>query len=592
MHQNSSSGNLRLVSNLMFRLLPAQILMLAIDAINSFVSSFFASNYLGLEAMSAIGLYAPFATLGSAVCAVLTGGASILCGKYMGQNDYEKVQKVFHLDLVLAAILGAVFMLVKLAIGIFDLSGFLTTDAAVRPALNRCFIGMAIGNVPYMISTQLPVFLALENQQRRMLQASLLFTTVNLVLSALFVPVLHMGVFGLAFACSVAEFLLFYVMFRYYLRPHSIFRLSLRQVSLSGSGELVKIGLPGALSSVYLTARGFLINALLLAFVGSVGVSAYGAAESLLSIFWAVPSGMLIVSRMLISVSVGEEDRRTLADIMRVMFRRYLPLMGLISALLMAFAVPLTRIYFRDPTQPVYAMTVSGMRILPLSMPLALICIHFICYAQTSNKQVLVHLLSLLDGVVNVVLCTFFTIRYLGIQSPYVACVFNGVVTTVVVILYAWVMLRYFPRNMEELMVIPASFGAKDEERMDLSVHSMEDVVSVSQQVIAFCRSRGIDEKRAYHAGLFLEEMAGNVVSHGFRKDNKKHTVDIRVVHKNDDLILRIRDDCVPFNPEERKDLVDPVDKIKNMGIRMVYKAAKDVQYQNIVGLNVLTIRI
>ena len=117
MHQNSSSGNLRLVSNLMFRLLPAQILMLAIDAINSFVSSFFASNYLGLEAMSAIGLYAPFATLGSAVCAVLTGGASILCGKYMGQNDYEKVQKVFHLDLVLAAILGAVFMLVKLAIG-------------------------------------------------------------------------------------------------------------------------------------------------------------------------------------------------------------------------------------------------------------------------------------------------------------------------------------------------------------------------------------------------------------------------------------------------------------------------------------------
>lgn len=592
MHQNSSSSNLRFVSSLMFRLLPAQILMLAVSAINSFVSSFFASNYLGLEAMSAIGLYAPFSTLTNAVCAVLTGGASILCGKYMGRNDHEKMQKVFNLDLVLAGVLGAVFMMMKLGIGLFDLSGFLTTDAAVRPALNQVFIGVAIGNMPFMINTQLPVFLALENQQKRLFQGSILYAVLNIVLSILFVPVLHMGVFGLELACSVADFALFYVLFRYFLRPRSVFRLSLRQVPLAGSGELIKIGLPGALSSIYQTVRGFLINALLLAFVGSVAVSAYGAANTLLSIFWAVPNGMLIVSRMLISVSVGEEDRRTLSDIMRVMFRRFLPLMGLISALLIASAVPLTRIYFRDPAQPVYAMTVSGLRILPLSMPLSLICIHFICYAQTSNKQFLVHLLSLLDGVVNVVLFTFLTIRFLGILSPYVANVFNGVVTTVVVIAYAWVMLRRFPRNMEELMVIPASFGAKDEERMDLTVRSMEDVLTVSQQVIAFCRGRGIDEKRAYHAGLFLEEMAGNVVSHGFRKDNKKHTVDIRVVHKNDDLILRIRDDCVPFNPEERKDLVDPVDKIKNMGIRMVYKGAKDVQYQNIVGLNVLTIRI
>ena len=75
-------------------------------------------------------------------------------------------------------------------------------------------------------------------------------------------------------------------------------------------------------------------------------------------------------------------------------------------------------------------------------------------------------------------------------------------------------------------------------------------------------------------AGLFLEEMAGNVVEHGFTKDDKKHTVDIRVVHKNEDVILRIKDDCVPFDPGERQ------------------KMAESVQYQNILGLNVLTIRI
>ena len=107
-----------------------------------------------------------------------------------------------------------------------------------------------------------------------------------------------------------------------------------------------------------------------------------------------------------------------------------------------------------------------------------------------------------------------------------------------------------------------------------------------------FCRERGIDGRRAYFAGLSLEEMAANVVGHGFTKDSKPHSVDIRVVHKGDDVILRIKDDCIPFDPAERKEIMDPKDRMKGAGIRLVYKVAKDIQYQNILGLNVLTIRI
>ena len=89
-----------------------------------------------------------------------------------------------------------------------------------------------------------------------------------------------------------------------------------------------------------------------------------------------------------------------------------------------------------------------------------------------------------------------------------------------------------------------------------------------------------------------MEEMAGNIVEHGFEKDNKKHYVDIRVVHKDDDVILRIKDDCVPFDPGERIKMADNDDLTRNIGIKMVFRTSKDVQYQNILGLNVLTIRI
>ena len=86
--------------------------------------------------------------------------------------------------------------------------------------------------------------------------------------------------------------------------------------------------------------------------------------------------------------------------------------------------------------------------------------------------------------------------------------------------------------------------------------------------------------------------MAGNIVEHGFTKDRKKHSIDIHVVHKDDTIIMRIRDDCVPFNPQERLELTDPKDPMKNVGIRIVYQIAQSIEYQNILGLNVLTIRI
>ncbi len=61
---------------------------------------------------------------------------------------------------------------------------------------------------------------------------------------------------------------------------------------------------------------------------------------------------------------------------------------------------------------------------------------------------------------------------------------------------------------------------------------------------------------------------------------------------KNGQVILRIKDDCVPFDPGERQKMTAGEDITKNIGLRMVFGIARDIQYQNILGLNVLTIRI
>ena len=584
--------DMKLVAKLMFRLLPVQILLAVVGAVNGIVSSLFASNAVGVDAMSAVGLYAPINMFIGAVSTMFVGGAAILCGKYMGSSQTEKTQNVFSLDLTVTGIIALVFTGLLLLAGMTGMGNLMVKEEAVQPLFNEYLIGQAIGVLPMMLSSQLSAFLSLENKANRTMYASLIYIGVNVALNFLFVYLMQMEALGLALASSLGMWVFFLAEAVYFISGRSSFHFGRKGLDWHESGRIMGIGLPGAISYGYQTLRGLIVNALLLAYVGSVGLSAFSAANTLLSFVWAVPGGMLAVSRMMISISVGEEDRQTLTDVMRVALKRFVPLMCAISAVLIVLAVPLTRLYYRDAADPVYEMTIWGFRILPLCMPLSVICMHFTCYGQASNKQGLIHTLAVFDGVICVAGFTALLIPLIGMNSVYIANVLNGVVTTLIIIIYAVMKNKRFPRNMEELMVIPEDFGVPESERMDLTLYSVEEVVNISEKIQQFCLEKGIDERRAYLAGLCMEEMAGNVIDHGFTKDTKKHSMDVRAVHKDGELILRIKDDCVAFDPAQRFRASDPDDPAKNIGIRMVYRIVKDVSYQNILGLNVLTMKI
>lgn len=582
----------RMVTVLLFRLLPVQILIAAVGTVNSIVSGLFAGNFVGEAAMSAIALYGPIRLLMGALSVLLFGGSTILCGRYLGRNQQEKIQSLFSLDILLAAASGTVFCLVMLVISSSGLSAFMIQDDSVRVVFNQYLLGQAVGVLPFFLGRLLSVFLTMRNQINQTTIASLIMIAVNALLNLLFVAVLHWGAFGSALAFSLGNWAFFAVQALYLLRGKDALHFALRRVSWSDCGQIIKIGLPGAASTIYQSVLGIFVNGLITAYVGSAGLSAYAASDSVLNFFWSIPAGMLAVSRMLFSISIGEEDRQTLTDVMRNMFRCFAPLMCAVSVVIILLAEPLTQQFFRNPSAPVYMMTVRGFQILPLSMPLSVICMHFVCYGQVSDKQALIHILSVLDGVICIAVFSTLLIPTLGMNGVYIANVLNGVVTLLTVIVYSVLKNRRIPRNTEDLMVIPDSFGVSEDDRMDLTVRSMDEVVLVSERVQQFCLEKGLDARRSALAGLAMEEMAGNVVRHGFQADKKKHSVDIRVVYKKSGVLLRIKDDCKPFDPGEWKKVTAPSDPASNIGIRLVFQIAESVEYQSVLGLNVLSIRI
>ena len=120
----------------------------------------------------------------------------------------------------------------------------------------------------------------------------------------------------------------------------------------------------------------------------------------------------------------------------------------------------------------------------------------------------------------------------------------------------------------------------------------MDEVQELSQAVWDFCESRGCDKRTTYLVSLSVEEMAGNIITHGFKGDKRPHSIDVRLLIKGEDIILRIRDDCLIFDPVQQLSLYSEENKTHHMGLRMIINSARDTQYTCILKLNNLVIKI
>ncbi len=125
---------------------------------------------------------------------------------------------------------------------------------------------------------------------------------------------------------------------------------------------------------------------------------------------------------------------------------------------------------------------------------------------------------------------------------------------------------------------------------MEYTVKDIEEVSTVSEAVMNFCRSKGMDRKKTFWTGLCVEEVARNIFEHGTFKE-KKNQINVRVVCK-DELTIRVSDDCRKFDPREYLKLFDEETPEKAIGLRMVAGLASNIDYYNNAGINTLIIKI
>lgn len=579
----------QMISHLFFRLLPVQVAIVAMGSINSIVDGIVAARFIDASTVGVVGLYFTMVRILEAAGSVLLGGTAVLSGRYLGSGRLDRTRGICSLGLAAAFLIGALLTLLSAAAP-RTIASLLGADEKLLAPLSTYILGYAVGILPQLLAQQLAACLQLERRDRLGQAGILTMIAVNVLLDGLLVAVLKMGVWGLALATSFANWAYFLVLASYYIGGKAQLKPELKLIAWRELPAVLKIGLPNALLVACLAARSLVINRLLLSCSGEDGLSALSAFNMVSGLILALALGAGAVVRILASVFVGEGNREGLLSLIRLVLTRVMAMILGVTAAVILLAPLLAAVFFPDRGSEVYRLTKQLFVIYGCGIPLTLLLIMYANHCQAMGYRLFVNVTSLMDGFFSVVIPAVLLAPLFGALGVWLAFLLGLVITAAVSVAYAVFRCGRWPRSLDEWLMLPSDFGT--DERLVLNIRDIGEVTRTAEEVQAFCEARGFSHRTAAFAGLCLEELAGNVVLHGFLKDRKKHYLELRVVIREEELILRIKDDCIPFNPEEYVNMTSPRDSLKGVGIRLVYSIADLVEYQNLLGLNVLTVHL
>ena len=276
-------------------------------------------------------------------------------------------------------------------------------------------------------------------------------------------------------------------------------------------------------------------------------------------------------------------------SLVRVMTRWAVILDVVVTAVGLAAAVPLITL-FLGGNVGAKSIAVFGLRLFVLSILPSSVNSTFKNYYQGINRLGLTELISVLQNFVFPVAFAFALSRFWGVTGIWLGFVCGETATLIAFSCLIWRHHGRISLSADAYSMLELDFGAAPERCFECTVQSVEDAVEASRQICSFCRALEIDRRTAMLIGLSVEEMTINILEHGFTRDKLAHNVDVRLVLDADSRIIRIRDNCVRFDPTTYLELHRSEDPAAHIGLRMVMGMVKEANYVNSLGLSNLSL--
>lgn len=553
------------------------------------IDSIMIGRFLGVTSMAAYGLSNPLLLSFAAIGSMISAGVQVLCSKSIGSGDQEGTNASYSMAVAISACISflGVILVVTFRGPLSQLLGA-GSSGELFNLTSDYLLGFILGAPAFLFSTVLVPFMQLAGKQNQLVAAVGSMIVADIVFDLLNVFVFHGGMLGMGIASSLSYYIAFGVGISYFFRKDCLFHFSFRLISWKKCRELLHAGIPTVINMISMVLLSFTLNQILLSISGNVAVAAYSIIATVSNICYAFCSGFGSVVLMLSGIFYSEEDRISLYDLVKIMVKNAIVVDAIVLVVVFIIS-PVLVLLFLNENEVAFELATWGTRLFVLSLVISSINSVLKHFYQGTGRIRLAELLSVLQNYACPALFSFILSFWFGTTGVWLGYLCGESLVLLFIILYVWKKNKRVSFSASSFSILPDDFGVSEDNCLSLSIRTNEEVSKASKATYEYCEKQSRNHKLSYYASLCIEEMCNNILAYGFC-DNKKHTADIRIFLKHDELIIRIRDDCASFDPMEYANIHNTKSSDHHLGIHMIFSLAKSVNYTNSMSLNNLMI--
>ena len=577
-----------MIRKLVHQMLTAQILSALTVSLCLLIDSVMISRFLGETAIAAYGLSNPLLLAIGAIGTLLAAGIQVVCSRALGRGSREEANTGYSSAIAITAVVSLVFAAAVILFRSPLATAMGAGNSGELHEWTRDYLaGFSIGAPGSMGALILIPFLQMGGQSGLLIAAVLAMTVTDVVLDLLNVLVFNGGMFGMGLASALSYYAAVIVAGTWFLSGKCIFRFSRKSVQRKMISELFRCGVPAGVTMIASVILVYTMNRILNALDGSIAVAAYTVIMSIGNAANCITTGIGGVSLTLCGIFYHEEDRTALRETVRLLCIRGVFLGLGMGILLLVFAPAFISLFIAQAGKTQDA-AVLGLRL--FAAGLIPCCVNnALKYAyQASGRAGLTEIISLVEGALFPALAGFVLSRFMGTTGAWLAFGAGEILTLAAIALLIRRISGETPWKKDAFLLLRKDFGATEEQTLETDISSIEEVTAASEAAEQFCLARGQDARISNHIALCIEEMAGNVIRHGFAGDGKEHHLSVRITNVQDRWVLRFRDDCTAFDPVH----FVPSGEGQGLGIRLVLALTEEAHYTYSLNLNNLVLKL
>jgi len=548
-------------------------------------------NLLGEKPLAAIALSAPIIFCLNALILLCIIGGSVCTAIAKGRQEAEEADRFF--TLTFAAGLTAMFAFLSVLLvfmkPITEVSA--QGDAELASLTREYLTPMIFAGPLVLIVVGMAQFLRTDGLPRLAARSAVTANAVSLITCYLFIRFFNMGIAGASISTLLGYTVGIFVILPYLFSKKRTLRfVKIAKNDMAKLSRITSIGLPESLAQLLSVLRLLILNALIVSAFGALGMTAMSVCLIAMGFATIFIGGTTDTLLPIVGTLFGEKDHKGLRFTVRTGFIFTIAACTAMMAVLLIYPVEFGRLFGVRSTEGM-ALVIPALRMYALSLVLFSVNTLLQHFYQTTGREKLATLIVTLNGFVFVV---FFAFIFAKWNADFIWLAFLcSEFATLSVVLGMGIHIRKKEGAIGILLLRGNDEGGIS---VDFSIPAtVEAATGLSEQVMRFCRENGVDESGAMRIGIAVEEMAVNTTYYEHR--NVKGAIDVLVRVTEHELILRLRDDGVPFDPTTYSRVEDQraencVPGVPVGGIEMVRRLAKDVNYSRQLGFNVTIITV